>query len=62
VFLKAEDAFLDVRAAKGSDKKSDDWCWHFFDVLVPCIAGKKIWTSQMKVLTAITDSNCIIVL
>ena len=54
--------FEDVRVCTGSEEDSANRVWLFFDILVPCIAGKKIWTSQVKVSTLITDSNCVTIL
>ena len=55
-------AFEDVRACSGSEGGTADRAWFFYDILVPCIAGKKIWTSQVKVAMTITASNCVSVL
>ena len=62
-FLRTEGAFSNVRYVGDrrdeQEVRARSWC--FFDVLVPCIAGKKIWTSQMKVAKTISESNCVTV-
>ena len=62
-FLRTEGAFSNVRYVGDmrSAKEVGDRCWCFFDVLVPCIAGKKIWTNQRKMAERITESNCVMV-
>lgn len=62
-FLRTEGAFSNVRyiGNRKSAKEVGDQCWCFFDVLVPCIAGKKIWTNQRKMAERITESNCVTV-
>ena len=52
-------AFEDVRACSESEEDSANRAWVFYDILVPCIAGKKIWTSQAKVAMTITAGNCV---
>ena len=62
-FLRTEEAFSNVRYVGDmrSAKEVGDQCWCFFDVLVPCIVGKKIWTNQRKMAERITESNCVMV-
>jgi hypothetical protein len=47
---RAED-FLDIR------NSNQDYFNIFFDRLVPCVAGKKVWTSKDKMRSTITDGG-----
>ena len=60
--MKPRNAFEDIRACTGSEEDLANQAWVFYGILVPCITGKKIWTSQVKVATSITDSNCVTIL
>jgi hypothetical protein len=51
--------YLDVRAAKSDDEFSPFWT--FFDKLVPCVAGVKIWSIKVKISDTVTGSNCVTV-
>jgi hypothetical protein len=58
-FLKVEAAFSNVR---GNDRNNEDSIirsWYFFSALVPSIAGKKIWKSDVMMSKKITDSGCV---
>ena len=33
--------------------------WTFFDKLVPCIAGVKVWSVKVKIAQTITESGCV---
>ena len=58
-FLKFEAAFSNAR---GNDRNNEDSIirsWYFFSALVPSIAGKKIWKSDVMMSKKITDSGCV---
>ena len=61
--LRDKEAFSNVRFhdRKKNPKEAEDRWFCFFDALVPCIAGKKIWTNQVKISKTITESNCVTV-
>jgi hypothetical protein len=51
--------YLDVRAANIEDDFSPFWT--FFDKLVPCVAGVKVWSIKVRIADTITGSNCVTV-
>jgi hypothetical protein len=61
-FLKVKDAFSDVRGSARNNDESITRCWYFFSALVPSIAGKKIWKSDVMMSKTVTDSGCVTIL
>jgi hypothetical protein len=60
LLLKEPDAFSDVRGRDSiDDKETATRFWWFFNHLVPCIAGKKVWTPAAMVSKTITDGKCV---
>jgi hypothetical protein len=51
--------YLDVRASNVDDDFGPFWT--FFDKLVPCVAGVKVWSIKVKIADTITGSNCVTV-
>jgi hypothetical protein len=48
-------AFIDIR--EPTNLLQHDYFNLFFDRLMPCVAGKKVWTSSDKMACAITDGG-----
>jgi hypothetical protein len=48
-------AFIDIR--EPINLLQQDYFNLFFDRLMPCVAGKKVWTSRDKMACAITDGG-----
>jgi hypothetical protein len=53
------EAFVNMR--EPTDLLHQNYFNQFFDWLLPCVAGKKVWTSKDKMASSITDGSKITV-
>jgi hypothetical protein len=51
--------YLNVRTANPEDDFGPFWT--FFDKLVPCVAGVKVWSTKVKISNTVTGSCCVTV-
>jgi hypothetical protein len=49
--------FADVRGLESTDNYLPFWT--FFDKVVPCVAGVKVWSTKVKISKTVTDSGCV---